>query len=136
MELNEKDEDTKQNVGLAEKKLRDIQNRLEKHLSANKMGEIEKKKKGVDHFQKEPSSLGLSTLKEPDPRKGVYQKKERDGKAVDPLRRLRQTKGEPVEMSKEEAEMLLEGYRQEEESRTGYPGKKIRGSDPGIRKDW
>jgi len=138
-ELDEKDEDAKFNQEFVEKKLRDILRKPQKQM-AGAQKDLDKEKKDREHpLPKESfsSSEPLSTKGPADLSRiqhDQFQKAER--KATEPLREGRPTKGKTIEMSREEAEKLLEAYRQEEESGIVSKDRKRRGYDPEIKKDW
>ena len=108
IELNGKDEDAKYNRTLVEKKLGDVLHELEKE-------------KG----------------KEPIPRRdGTDRRESKKEIESEGLIKPDQVEGQKGEMSRETAEALLEQYRLQEESRTLLTGRKRKGDDLSVAKDW
>jgi tetratricopeptide (TPR) repeat protein len=124
MELNGKDEAPKFNHDFVKKKWKDLLSHLKEQDA-----EV---KKDPDHGtnakgEKAPELIGR--LQKDGPQKRGEKILEEGGKGL-------QRKGEKMEMSKEEAEKLLETYYLEEETKIEPKDRKRKREDPDLKKDW
>ncbi|MFQ5866626.1 MAG: tetratricopeptide repeat protein [bacterium] len=130
IELNEKDKDAKYNHEFVEKKLKILLDKLKK--------QEEKMKKGKKEEQGKEKKSQLQTASSG--RKKEEGKKEAKGeKGEQRKKQVAEAKAgqeQPKEMSEQEARMLLEGYRQEEESKGKIKQRVRKGYYPKVLEDW
>ena len=124
IELNGKDEDQKFNHDFVEKKWKELVSRLKEHSVEAKKGMTTR-----THAKGEEKPELDSRRQEEAPQKRRETLTEEERKGL-------QKKGDKIEMSKEEAEKLLEKHFLEEETRV-EPSDRIRSQkDPDLKKDW
>ena len=141
IELNSKDEDARINHELVEKELKSLLDKLKQEQDKQKE-QAEQKKEG-----KEGQQQGQSQNKEQENKQGQQGQKQEEAKQASEARQdegqkqnqAEEQKGqageETKEMSEREATMLLEGYRQEENS-VGKLEDRKKGSSENVLKDW
>jgi len=141
IELNSKDEDARINHELVEKELKSLLDKLKQEQDKQKE-QAEQKKEG-----KEGQQQGQSQNKEQENKQGQQGQKQEEAKQASEARQdegqkqnqAEEQKGqageETKEMSEREASMLLEGYRQEENS-VGKLEDRKKGSSENVLKDW
>ena len=141
IELNSKDEDARINHELVEKELKSLLDKLKQEQDKQKE-QAEQKKEG-----KEGQQQGQSQNKEQENKQGQQGQKQEEAKQASEARQdegqkqnqAEEQKGqageETKEMSEREASMLLEGYRQEENSAGKLEDRK-KGSSENVLKDW
>ena len=139
LELNEKDEEAKFNIGLVEKKLRNLLSQPQKQKAGTQKALDKKTEDGEPPSTKDPfsssenlSAKGTDSLS----RNQQDHQPKREGRKAESSREGRPIKGKRIEMSKEEAEKFLEAFQQEEESGMLSKNGKRRGHDSKIGKDW
>jgi len=137
IELNQKDEDAKYNHEFVERELKVLLDKLKQQQE--KTGGQEEKKQEQEVSQAKGVASGREEEKQ---RKEEAEKKEAKEKEVEEEKRLEEERAEGHnlqeeelgQMSEQEARMLLEGYRQEEESKGEIRTR--RGYYPEVLKDW
>jgi Ca-activated chloride channel family protein len=139
IQLDEKDEEAKYNRDLVKKKLEDVRANLSKRTAEIKKESVkDEKSKGLPPSQETFHSSGSPSLKESrqsrDARQDQLQKG--DKKVLPPKGDGHQVRKEVAEMSKQEAEMLLEGFRREEELSMDPRERRRKDVDPDVQKDW
>jgi tetratricopeptide (TPR) repeat protein len=139
IDLNEKDDEAKQNLNLVKKKIEDILGRLPKQTPKVQKESVKSEKdKDTAPTRETFPAFGTRAFQEAsqpgEVRKGQIQKQDR--KILLPKDIDRQRGRNIPEMSKQEAEALLEGFRREEELSMGTGERKRKGMDPEVEKDW
>ncbi|MDD5477474.1 MAG: hypothetical protein PHG87_04635 [Candidatus Omnitrophica bacterium] len=153
LELIPKDEDAKINYTIAEKKLKELRERLKQQPQENKNSQKQQEqnkeqarqqqgegkqmeeekqvkqeeKKAADKKEQFHQEQASQAQRQPQKQKQEEQKKQEQQAAAQPE--------ESKEMSKEEANMLLEGYRQEENT-SGMLKDDRKGVEEKVLKDW
>jgi len=136
IELNSKDEDARINHELVEKELKMLLDKLKQEQEKKKdQSEEEKEKKEGQAQSQEGEQEDKQGQQAQQAAKAEGQeaeeKKKEEAKAASEAKQAEETR----EMSEQEASMLLEGYRQEENS-TGKLEDKKRGFAGDVLKDW
>lgn len=135
-ELAPKDEDVKVNYKIVQEKLKELMEKLKQQPQENRgqktedgKQDQEKKEAEEQQGQQEQQKAEDKELKDQQPQQPGQEGQEKQGQSA-----LAQSP-EPKEMSKEEANMLLEGYRQEENA-TGMLKDDRKGTEEKVLKDW
>ena len=137
IELNEKDGDAKYNHSYVEKKLNGILPQLQKQKVVKPKGGVQEQKSEFHQPQKSIASSPEATVpKDPGHLNQTQHDPIQQAKRRRELKEAHQMKGERIEMSKEEAEMLLEEYLQEGETMSEIKSGKRRGHHSEVQKDW
>jgi tetratricopeptide (TPR) repeat protein len=143
IELDEKDKDAKYNHELVERQLKAFLDKLKQQSSSANASKEEQKKGGGEEWEKEEQIEEKAVQ-----RRGESEEKKQAAEAEETKKQEVEKEGaqeqeaigaqpqeESKEMSREEAEILLEGYRQEEESKVGIKRER-QGYYPEVLKDW
>jgi len=153
MRLDEKDQDTKYNHEFVEKRLKVLLDKLKQQQEQQEQqeqkqkeqkGECEEKEGEEEKAQSQPENQEEN--KDEQDRKKGDQEKETEGQDTEQAGLDKEDKetGEAEnlekdarkEMSEEEARMLLNGYKQEQELRDKMKKRRTRGYYPKVLKDW
>lgn len=148
IELNPKDEDARINHELVEKELKTLLDKLKQEQDKKKeQSEQEKEKKEAQGQQGEKQQAAQAQEGKTDEQKKEdtkVAKEDKEAKEANQAKEQKEKQGqeekgqaaeEAKEMSEKEASMLLDGYRQEENS-TGKLEDRKRGSSGDVLKDW
>jgi len=144
IELNSKDEDARINHELVEKELKMLLDKLKQEQDKKKdQSEQEKEKKEgqaqpQEEQQENKQGEQAQQVAKAEGQEAKEQKKE-EAKAADEVKQAEESNSQAAEevkeMSEQEASMLLEGYRQEENSAGKLEDKK-KGFSGDVLKDW
>lgn len=138
IELDEKDEDAKHNYEFVKKELERLKRKQQQQPQQKQ--QPEEKKKEEEKEQERPKKKGEEE------KEGQQEKKE-EQQAPAPQEEGEEQEDEPEpqegapeqpagEMTEEEAEMLLDNYRHEEEPKGLYQKRLPKGGLPEVQKDW
>jgi Ca-activated chloride channel family protein len=145
IQLTPKDEDAKVNYRIVEKKLKELKEKLKQQPQQKKNDQKQQQDKqqqgqgGTKQNQQEKQS-GQEQHKQPQ-QQGEQENREQQARPQNKSGHQKKDQqaatrvGEPKEMSKEEADMLLEGYRQQETA-AGMLRDKRKGAEEQVLKDW
>ena len=139
MELDQKDEDVKHNYEFVKKELE----RLKKKQQQPQQQQQDKKDKKEQEQTPQGGKEGEQQEKKKEPeeqqqdQQQQQDQEEQEQDQQDQQQEDRQQQEQPLdEMTKEEAEMLLESYKHEEEPKGLYEKKKPTRGLPDVLKDW
>ncbi|MFH1441965.1 MAG: hypothetical protein ABIH18_08010 [Candidatus Omnitrophota bacterium] len=139
IELDQKNNDAKFNYELTEKELKVLEEKLkqQKGKSENKKQKDEGRGTRDEEKNQEEQSAEAQQEKDQEEKQQESQAQETSQEKKEQAAKEEQAQEttEPKEMSKEEAKVLLEGYRQEENA-LGEVKEKRRASPSGVLKDW
>jgi len=140
IDLNSKDEDAKFNYELVEKELKALKEKLKQQEKENQKQEGQGKKEQEKDSEKQKSQKQEDKFGQGQPeQKEQKQAPQEDSQAKQNESKQEEKsgqKGELKEMLPQEAKMLLDGYRQEEERPFGLIDDKRKGSSDEVSKDW
>jgi len=136
MELDEKDEDAKHNYEFVKKELERLKKKQEQQPQQEQGKNKEKDEQKQDQ-QAGQKGKDKKKKKEPEEEKKEQEQEQQDQEEQEQEQQDQQQQEQPLdEMTKEEAEMLLESYKHEEEPKGLYKKKKPTRGLPDVLKDW
>ncbi|MDP3042706.1 MAG: hypothetical protein Q8N62_08320 [Candidatus Omnitrophota bacterium] len=128
-ELALKDEDVKVNYKIVQEKLKEIKEKLKQQPQENREQKTEDGKQDQEKKKADQQQGQDQQGQDRQPQQSGQEGQEKPGQSASAQ------PPEPKEMSKEEANMLLEGYRQEENT-TGMLKDDRKGTEEKVLKDW
>lgn len=137
LEVMPKDADAKFNYEAAQKKLKELREKLKKQPSQKQQNEQDKQDR-QENKQQEQNEAQQEKQRQQEEQKQKDQgagREQKEDKAQPQEQKSGQTAGENKEMSKDEAKMLLEGYKQEERG-MGKLNDEHKSEEEPVLKDW